>query len=365
MLLSIVLVSYNGKEYLQNSLASLCKAISAIEAEVIVVDNNSSPAVPQMILAMYPSVNLIRNDSNYGFARACNQGWNASLGQYVLFLNPDVLIPEDSIHQCLAFMERNADCGALGVQMIGADGHFHPESKRGHPDILPYILKSAGLPPFFSKWTGGYYFNSAEVDEVAPVPVLSGAFMLLSRQVLEKSGGFDERYFMYGEDIDLSCTVRNLGYKTVYFGKVAVVHFKGITTPASEWYIRHFYNAMKLFVDKYYKGSWKRIMLKTGISARERIALRNFHRNPAKPSGPDTTYSLLGDPESCREAMAIQPLAKLISREEAPPAGTECILCTGPSFSIKEAISYMKKHAGSQFHFHIKGTGNIIGNPHK
>lgn len=365
MLLSIVLVSYNGKEYLQNSLASLCKAISAIEAEVIVVDNNSSPAVPQMVLAMYPSVNLIRNDANYGFARACNQGWNASTGQYILFLNPDVLIPEDSIHQCLAFMERNPDCGALGVQMIGSDGHFHPESKRGHPDILPYLLKSAGLPPFFSKWTGAYYYESAEENEVAPVPVLSGAFMLLSRQALERSGGFDERYFMYGEDIDLSCTIRNLGYKTVYFGKVTVVHFKGITTPASEWYIRHFYNAMKLFVDKYYKGSWKRIMLKTGISARERIALRNFHRNPPKPGRPDTIYSLLGDNESCRETMAIQPLAKLISREEAPPPGTECILCIGPSFSIKEAISYMKQHAGRQFHFHIKGMGNIIGNPHK
>ena len=220
MLLSIVLVSYNGKEYLQNCLACLCRSITAVEAEVIVVDNNSSPAVPQMILATFPSVKLIRNDSNYGFARACNQGWKASTGQFVLFLNPDVLIPEDSILQCLAFMERNSDCGALGVQMIGSDGNFHPESKRGHPDILPYLLKSAGLPPFFSKWTGEYYFNSAEVDEVAPVPVLSGAFMLLTRQVLEKSGGFDERYFMYGEDIDLSCTIRNLGYKTVYFGKV-------------------------------------------------------------------------------------------------------------------------------------------------
>ena len=257
MQLSVVIVNYNVKHFLEQCLCSVRKSAEGMETEIIVVDNNSTDNSISYLRDRFNDVKFIVNSENLGFAKACNQGLLRSTGNYVLFLNPDCIVPEDCFRQCISFLCSHPDAGALGVKMLDGKGRFLKESKRSFPSPLTSLYKLFGLArlfprsPVFSK----YHLGHLNENNDHSVDVLAGAFMMLKREVLEKTGGFDEAFFMYGEDVDLSYRIQQAGFRNYYFAGTPIIHFKGESTrKGSMNYVRMFYNAMSIFVTKHYGG---------------------------------------------------------------------------------------------------------------
>jgi GT2 family glycosyltransferase len=230
---------------------------STSQVEVILIDNNSTDKSISYLRPLFPWVNFVENTTNTGYAVANNQGWKLATGEFMLFLNPDTLMAEDCLWKCISFMKQQPDAGALGVRMIDGSGTFLPESKRGFPSPLAAFYKLSGLCSLFpqSKYFAAYYSGHLSETENSAVDVLSGAFMLLKKSVLEKTAGFDEQFFMYAEDIDLSYRVKKAGYKNYYLADTTLIHFKGESTRKDTRYVKLFYKAMILFVRKHYTGS--------------------------------------------------------------------------------------------------------------
>ena len=207
-----------------------------------------------MVKAKFPQVNLIENQDNVGFARANNQAIRISTGEYVLLLNPDTLVEEDTFEKCIRFMDETPDCGGLGVKMVDGQGRFLPESKRGIPYPSSSFYKLFGLSKLApkSKKFGAYHATYIGEDETHEVEVLSGAFMMMRRSVLDKVGLLDEDYFMYGEDIDLSYRILKGGYKNYYFPQTRIIHYKEESTKKGRLnYVYVFYKAMQIFARKH------------------------------------------------------------------------------------------------------------------
>lgn len=257
MQLSIIIVNYNVKLFLEQCLCSVKKAIEGLAAEVIVVDNNSSDNSIEYLSPKFLSVRFIENKVNTGFAKACNQGLQESKGKYILFLNPDTIIPEDCFTKSISFLDADTAAGALGIRMIDGSGKFLKESKRSFPSPATSLFKLFGLARMFprSKTFSKYHLGHLNEKENNEVDVLAGAFIMVKKEVLDKVGGFDEIFFMYGEDVDLSYRIQKAGYKNYYFAGSSIIHFKGESTrKGSMNYVRMFYNAMSIFVRKHYGG---------------------------------------------------------------------------------------------------------------
>lgn len=225
---------------------------------MIVVDNCSSDNSIDYLVPKFPSIRLIANKENVGFAKACNQGLQQAIGKYILFLNPDTILPEDCLEKCIHFFEGNNDAGAAGVKMIDGSGKFLKESKRAFPSPMTSLYKLFGLSKLFpkSKTFSKYHLGNLAENENHEVDVLAGAFMMVKKEVLDKVGGFDETFFMYGEDVDLSYRIQKAGYKNYYLAETSIIHFKGESTrKGSMNYVKMFYNAMSIFVRKHYGGS--------------------------------------------------------------------------------------------------------------
>jgi len=219
MKLSIIIVNYNVRHFLDQCLTSVRRAVSGIDADVWVVDNNSVDGSVRMVKEKFPEVKLIANKDNVGFSSANNQAIRESNGEYVLLLNPDTIVEDDTFTKIISFMDAHPDAGGLGVKMIDGKGNFLPESKRGLPTPDVAFYKIFGLSTFFprSKTFGKYHLGYLDKDEIHEVEILSGAFMFMRRETLDKTGLLDEDFFMYGEDIDLSYRIIKAGYKNYYF----------------------------------------------------------------------------------------------------------------------------------------------------
>ena len=264
-MLSVVIVNFNVKHFLEQCLASVQRASHDMDVEIIVVDNASDDNSVTYLQPLFPEVRFLCNTTNMGFATACNQGFKASHGHYVLFLNPDTLVPEDSFRRCVDFMNKTPDAGALGVKMLDGTGRFLKESKRAFPSPLISLYKLTGLARLFShsRVFARYHLGHLDENKNHPVDVLAGAFMFVRRDLLEATGAFDEQFFMYGEDVDLSyrlqqqpCAATGGRFRNYYFSDVRIIHFKGESTrKASMNYVRMFYTAMSLFVKKHYGAS--------------------------------------------------------------------------------------------------------------
>ena len=255
MKLSIVIVNYNVKYFLEQALHSVRKALRGIEAEVFVVDNHSVDGSCEMVKRKFPEVILIENKENTGFSKANNQAIHLSKGEYVLLLNPDTVVEEDCFTKTIAFMDATPDAGALGVKMIDGKGHFLPESKRGLPTPKVAFYKMFGFATIFpkSKRFGKYHLGYLDKNKTHSVEVLAGAFMMLRKSVLDKIGLLDEDYFMYGEDIDLCYRISKSGYKNYYFPDTTIIHYKGESTKKTSInYVFIFYRAMITFAQKHY-----------------------------------------------------------------------------------------------------------------
>lgn len=253
MKLSVVIVNYNVKYFLEQCLHSVVKASQNVDTEIFVVDNNSVDGSCAMVAEKFPQVKLIENKRNTGFAVANNQAIRQSTGEYVLLLNPDTIIEEDTFSKTVAFMDAHPDAGGLGVKMIDGKGNFLPESKRGFPSPMVAFYKIFGLSTLFpkSKRFNQYYMGHLSPDAINQVDVLAGAFMLLRKSALDKVGLLDEDFFMYGEDIDLSYRIIKGGYKNYYFPDTCIIHYKGESTKkGSVNYVKMFYNAMLIFAKK-------------------------------------------------------------------------------------------------------------------
>ena len=262
MHLSIIIVNYNVKYFLEQCLRSVEKAIANIDAQVFVVDNNSSDDSIAYLKPKFPFVKYVANTENVGFAKANNQVLNDCTGDYILYLNPDTIIPEDCLEKCMAFFESHDDCGALGIKMIDGSGTFLPESKRGFPSPVASFFKLTGLSDIFpkSKLFNQYSLGYLSEFENHEVDVLAGAFMMVKKEIVIKTEGFDEAFFMYGEDIDLSYRIQQLGFNNYYFADSTILHFKGESTKKGSLnYVKMFYSAMNIFVKKHYSGNKARI----------------------------------------------------------------------------------------------------------
>ncbi len=255
MKLSVVIVNYNVKYFLEQCLYSVFRAGKDIEMEVFVVDNNSVDGSVDMIREKFPRVSLVENKDNKGFSKANNQAIQLSQGEFILLLNPDTVVEENTFRQIIEFMDLHPDAGGLGVKMVDGKGRFLPESKRGLPTPIVAFYKIFGLSALFpkSKTFGKYHLGFLDKNEIHEVDILAGAFMLLRKSVLDKTGLLDESFFMYGEDIDLSYRIVQAGFKNYYFPKTRIIHYKGESTKKSSVnYVFVFYNAMIIFARKHF-----------------------------------------------------------------------------------------------------------------
>lgn len=258
--LSIIIVNYNVKHFLEHCLLSVFRALDGIDAEVFVVDNQSTDGSVEMVREKFPQVELTANTNNVGFARGNNQAVRQATGEYLLYLNPDTIVAEDCFHKCLDYMAANPTVGCLGPKLVDGKGIFLPESKRGFPSAWVAFCKISGLSSVFknSKRFNKYHQGFLPEDETNEVDVLVGCFMLARKKVIDKVGSFDETYFMYGEDIDLSYQINKAGYKNVYFPETTVIHYKGESTKKGSLnYVRMFYKAMIIFAKKNFAGGQK------------------------------------------------------------------------------------------------------------
>jgi GT2 family glycosyltransferase len=256
MKLSIIIVNYNVKYFLEQCLDSVFLAIKNSAVEIFVVDNLSSDGSMEYLKLRFPNVIFIENQENVGFSKANNQAIAQARGEYILLLNPDTIIGESSLINVCRFMDENPQAGALGVKMLDGYGRFLPESKRGFPSPWNSFCKMSGLSKLFphSKRFGGYHLKYLDNNAVHAVDILAGAFMMVRKEVIEKSGCLDESFFMYGEDIDWSFRIAHSGYTNYYFPE-RIVHYKGESTKKDIKYVRHFYEAMLIFFNKHYPHS--------------------------------------------------------------------------------------------------------------
>lgn len=298
--LSIIIVNYNVRHFLNQCLHSVQQAVekmkenhpeqAGLEAEVFVVDNNSVDGSVAETRQKFPWVKILANDKNLGFSKANNQAISESQGRYVLLLNPDTVVEEDCFSLCMEFMDSHPEAGALGVKMIDGKGEFLPESKRALPTPAVSFYKMFGLTSLFpkSKRFGKYHLGHLNRDETHPVEVLAGAFMFLRRETLEKTGFLDEDFFMYGEDIDLSYRISQAGYLNYYFAGTTIIHYKGESTKKGSLnYVKMFYLAMIIFAGKHFtsrKARTFRFLIKLAIYFRATLSiLRRFLQGIYRP----------------------------------------------------------------------------------
>jgi len=274
--LSVIIVNYNVKEFLQNLLYSVEKASTNITKEIIIVDNASDDGSVEFIKEKFPSVKLIENKKNIGFGKANNQALEIATGKFILLINPDVVVSEDTFDKMISFFEKNPQSGLAGCKILNGDGSFYLACRRSFPGPWTSFTKLSGLSSLFpkSRIFARYNLTYLDQNETYEVDAISGAFMLMRKEVYEKVGGFDEQFFMYGEDLDLCYRIQKAGYKVFYVHSAQIIHYQGESTKRSSIdETRVFYNAMTLFVKKHFSSSFVvEVILRTAIVVRSILA---------------------------------------------------------------------------------------------
>lgn len=268
MQLSVIILNYNVRYFLEQCVLSVQEALSVIDGEIIVVDNNSDDDSCQMMKNRFPEVKLIQNKENYGFPKGNNIGVQQAKGKYICILNPDTVVAEDTFSKILVFAEKQTNLGIIGCKLIDGTGNFLPESKRGVPTPWVAFTKIFGLYKIFPnlKLFNQYYAQHLRDNQTGKVDILVGAFMVMQRQLYLETGGFDEDCFMYADDIDLSYSVLQKQKSNYYFHETSVIHYKGESTIKDEKYMKRFQEAMEFFYQKHFRKSiFFSIFIKIGI----------------------------------------------------------------------------------------------------
>ena len=290
---SIIIVSYNVRHFLEQCLRSVYASQGQLELEIFVVDNASSDNTlsflrEQFPQAEHPELHLVNNVRNVGFGRANNQALAHAKGRYILFLNPDTVLTEHTLTDCVTFANSHADMGALGVMQLHSNGEFALESRHGIPTPWRAFCQMSGLSSLFpaTKTFDGYHMRFFNNAAAAPIEIASGAFMLIPRDALEEIGGFDERFFMYCEDVDLCYRLLQSGRQNYYL-PTPILHYKGASTRRGSFrYVHTFYSAMLIFFNKHYAKSARLMspLIRLGIylrglisyAGKKLLALRHF-----------------------------------------------------------------------------------------
>jgi GT2 family glycosyltransferase len=273
MKLSVIIVNYNVRPYLTACLDSVQRALEGVESEVFVVDNHSDDDSVEVVGRDYAWVHLINNRENLGFSKANNIAIRQAKGEYILLLNPDTVVAEDTLKNAVGFMDQHPEAGGAGVRMHNADGTLAPESRRAIPTPFVAARKMLGF-------TKRYYMSYLSWDAPAQIEVVSGAFMLLRRKAILEVGLLDEDFFMYGEDIDLSYRLLQGGWQNWYL-PYDIVHYKGQSTSKSDFrYVHVFYQAMLIFFRKHYShlSFFFSLPVKVAIYFRASLALVDIIR---------------------------------------------------------------------------------------
>ncbi len=376
MILSVVIVNFNVKFFLEQCLSSLKKAIegSSItngQTEVYIVDNASSDGSADFLIPLFPTFHFIRNYQNIGFAKANNQAVSRCSGDYILFLNPDTIVSEDSLEKCLTFFNSMQDAGALGIHMIDGAGKYLRESKRGFPTPRASFFKMTGLTSLFpdSKIFSAYYMGHLDERTSHAVDVLSGAYMMIRKTVLDITGGFDEQFFMYAEDIDLSFRIRQAGFKNYFLSKTTIIHFKGESTKKDYDHVKIFYRAMNLFMRKHFKGNRspvQMILLHLGVGMYRALSYLRFltKKSTGKSEIPRMVF-VSGD--SGNKELWNRRLAELnIQTSDSESDAQQIIYCEGPHRTWKSIITEISNNKNRyQYKFCGSGTHAAVGSHSK
>lgn len=265
MKVSVIIVNYNVKYFLEVCLHSIFRALDGIASEVFVVDNNSYDGSAEFVAQKFPSVKLICNEDNKGFGVANNQAVAVAEGEYILFLNPDTVLPEDFFRKTIAYMDAHPEAGGIGPRLIDGKGTFAPDAKKSFPSLSVALFKGTGINKLFprSPYFNKYYAVHIGEHETAQVDALSGCCMMMRKTAMDKAGGaFDEDYFMYFEDGDLCYRIRQAGYVNIYYPEVTVIHYKGESTKKTTLsYVKVFNEAFAIFANKHYSKQYARAFL--------------------------------------------------------------------------------------------------------
>lgn len=363
MKLSVVILNYNVCHFLEQCIISVQRAIKGIDAEIIVIDNASPDDSCAMVREKFPKLTLIENTENVGFSRANNQAVTVAKGEYVCILNPDTAVAEDTFIQALKRAESLPNLGALGCYLMDGTGHFLPESKRNLPTPKRSLLKLLGR----TKGKNGYYALHLETGQAGEVEILVGAFMLLRRSVYEQVGGFDEDYFMYGEDIDLSYKLMQAGYDNWYDGGFTVLHYKGESTAKDAAYLKRFYGAMKIFYGKHFNSNpllnWlvdKGVRLASWKRKRQVSKVRPASKEATEVLVVTDRFSILKPlEEHYKIPIHVTPMAELESKD----IEDALILFDVAYISYRQIFSVMKKlkNRGNRFRIIPPGCTFIVG----
>ena len=352
MKLSIVIVSYNAPKHLEICLDSCQEALKNFEGEIIVVDNNSSEIDFLSLKKNYPNVNYLLQAENLGFAKANNIGVENALGDYILILNPDTIIPEDIFPKLIDFHQSKEKIGLVGVRLIDTNGNFHPESKRNIPTAKNSFSKL--FKRFNSSTVNNYYKLEVGEFETAPCEILVGAFIFTTKQIYKQIGGFDAHYFMYGEDIDISYSAELAGYTNYYVGDITVLHYKGESTKRDKKYFRIFFEAMMIFLSKYYQKNWINYqVLRSGIALKYLISIIKFNFS--------NESNRIKVEVNKNELNWINQLSELKNQSK------QNIVLDAERFSYKEILSIISQYNSSNtsFYIHPKNKNYVIGDDKK
>lgn len=351
MKLSVIILNYNVSFFLRQCILTVQEALVGIESEIIVIDNDSKDDSCEMVKRHFPKIKLIENKENVGFSKANNQGVAIAKGEYVCILNPDTAVAKDTFVKALAFAESKSDLGVLGVRLIDGTGNYLPESKRNIPTPKVSLYKILG----FRSKKFSYYAEQLSDNETGEVPVLVGAFMLLKTKVYKEVGGFDEDYFMYGEDIDLSYKLLKANYKNYYLGSITMLHYKGESTTRDKKYLSRFYGAMHIFYKKHFKSnSIFKTLVFTGITMMRFFNLFKMNRD-IKPEFVGQDYFLLSDNISFLQKLTRATQIKFKSMSKSAVTDSKmfnsCFVFDG------NYVAYEKIFAAMEF---LKNKGNIF-----
>lgn len=363
MQLSVVILNYNVRYFLEQCLDSVQKSIQDMEAEIIVVDNNSPDDSCAMVKAKFPDVILIENKENSGFPKGNNIGVDRAQGEFICVLNPDTVVAEDTFEKVLAFAQSKQDLGIVGCRLIDGTGHFLPESKRGIPTPFVALTKVAGLYKI-SKVFGKYYASHLAENQTGKVEILVGAFMVMKRETYLEVGGFDENCFMYSDDIDLSYMVLKTGKSNYYFAGTSVIHYKGESTVRDGLYMKRFREAMDFFYRKHFRTSpLFDFLMKTGA-----YFFMLAKKNKIIPEIEPVEYILISDDAGLREQIqnAVRKKTTLVQISESLSFSTaqQVELIFDSEYIGYESIMKMMvqlKSAKATFKIAHKKSGFLIG----
>jgi GT2 family glycosyltransferase len=301
MQLSIIILNYNVRYFLELCVLSVQNGIQDIDAEIIVIDNNSQDDSCEMMKKRFPNIKLIENKENSGFPKGNNIGVAAAKGEYICILNPDTVVAEDTFSKVLAFAKKQKELGIVGVKLIDGTGNFLPESKRGIPTPFVAFTKITGLYKILPKTFGKYYAQHLSENQTGKVDILVGAFMLMKRDLYLEIGGFDENCFMYSDDIDLSYMALKKGKSNYYFHETSVIHYKGESTVKDETYMKRFQEAMNFFYQKHFRVSLLfSVFMKVGIVF---FSMVKKCQGKPKPMLRPEKYILVSEDEVLREKL--------------------------------------------------------------